>query len=192
MFRYKAMPLRGIVARRFGPEAGEDGEAGQVPPSGASQVQAPPAGKMYDEAYVKDLRDEAAQTRIKLKEFEDAKKKADDEAMTEAERLKKERDEAKQEAETLRREKRLSSIQSLATREGARYPDLVALKVPEDTKEADLVSAIKAVRKDYPELFAHVDADGAKKNAADADEKPTPGLGTLRAAYAEKEKAAEK
>lgn len=58
------------------PPVGDGGDFGE--PSGGEQ------GKTYDEAYVKQLRDEAAANRVKAKRAEDAEKRLRDLAVTQA------------------------------------------------------------------------------------------------------------
>jgi hypothetical protein len=182
----KDTPLPYARFRKNGPEAGDPAPGGQDPKGGEGQDPKQPGSgegrtggqepKVFDEEYVRALRKEAADARVKLKEFEDAQ-------LTASQKLQKERDEALTELGTLREERRLRQFEAIATKEGAKYPDLVALKVPADTKPEDLVAAIKLVRKDYPELFQYVDGDGNKKGTK-PEKETTPGMGTLREAYA--------
>lgn len=176
--------MGGISSRvftKFGPEATDDGQVpesdeGQEPPKAVEGKEKGQVPKTFEEEYVKSLRSENASLRVKLKEVEDA-------TLTEAQKLKKEHDDALAELQTLREKQRLSAIEAAAKKEGAKYEDLVAMKVPADTKPEDYVTVVKAIRKDYPELFKYQDGDGGKKGDK-PDKDTTPGIGTLREAYA--------
>lgn len=178
---------RGRWLYKPGPES-NNGDGGQESASGEDQESSKPGDKKvegqgpktYDETYVTNLRREAADYRTRLKELETT-------AGSETTKLRTDLDKALAELTSIREERRTAAFMAAAQREGAKYPDAVAALIPADTKPEDLAAAIKALRKTHADLFVYQDGDGGRKGK-DTTDQPSPGLGTLRAAYAEKEK----
>jgi hypothetical protein len=136
-------------------------------------------GKTFDEAYVKELRDEAAKHRrdkaaveAKLKAIEDAK-------LSEDEKRAKRMQELEAENARLLGETRRAAILAAAATAGAIVPEAVVGLVPADAE--DVKQAVAAVKREYGDLFRKPVAGSADAGAGTGDQgkKPVTDMNTI-------------
>ncbi|MDP9366280.1 MAG: hypothetical protein M3Q10_19005 [Chloroflexota bacterium] len=150
----------------------------------------------------RELRQEAANLRKRLKDAEtraqSAESKvqaAEDKDKTEVERLTGERDRLRADAEAtgarLRELAVTTALTGAASRAGARYPDLLVDRLAKRAEVDDDLAVINAdalvaeAKKQYPGLFQVVEGkgDGGKRDQDDRGANIKPGLPRMRAAY---------
>lgn len=160
---------------------GDDSPGGDPPPD----PPADPAGdpkpepKTYDEATVKALRDENAKARRRLKELEDAQKKADDAKLSETERLKKEADEAKTRADATEQKARArvakAEVLTAATRAGAADADVVfalikdSVEFDDDGEPTNVTALVEKLLTDKPFLKQGDGKSGGGQNTSNTN-----------------------
>lgn len=142
-----------------------------------------PEGKTFSEAYVKQLREEAAGYRVRLKEIEDAEKSDLQKAQEAAESAQAELAASKAEAARLR----------IAAKHGIGEDHLELLTGTDEeeleAKAVKLATLIKTPTNEEPQrkgAWAPFDPDEGKSPSSKT-EPAAPGMGTLRAAYAQAE-----
>ncbi len=142
-----------------------------------------PEGKTFSEAYVKQLREEAAGYRVRLKEIEDAEKSELQKAQEAAESAQRELAATKTEAARLR----------IAAKHGIGEDHLDFLTGSDEeeleAKAVKLATLIKTPTNEEPQrkgAWAPFDPDEGKSPSSKT-EPAAPGMGTLRAAYAQAE-----
>lgn len=142
-----------------------------------------PEGKTFSEAYVKQLREEAAGYRVRLKEIEDAEKSELQKAQEAAEAAQRELAATKTEAARLR----------IAAKHGIGEDHLDFLTGSDEeeleAKAVKLATLIKTPTNEEPQrkgAWAPFDPDEGKSPSSKT-EPAAPGMGTLRAAYAQAE-----
>lgn len=133
--------------------ANTEGTGGAAPGGSGSANTGSEGGQTqtFSEAYVKELRAEAAKyrteqnkTAARLKELEDAQ-------LSEAEKQTKRIKELEEQNTTLMGGIRRSSIESAAAAAGALVPSAITGMVPTDAE--DVTAAVNAIKKQFPALF---------------------------------------
>lgn len=169
---YEMLPMPGFFFEGEGGGGGSGAGAGSGEGSGGSgsgegagegEGGSGGSGKTYDEATVKALRDENAKARRRLKELEDAQKKADDAKLSETERLKKEADEAKTRADQAEQKSRArvarAEVLTAATEASFHKPslafDLIKDKIEydDDGEPKNVAALIERLATDNPFLI---------------------------------------
>jgi hypothetical protein len=165
------------------PHAGQEPGGSTPPPSSQTPPAAgqEPAPERYDAEYVKELRKSEAATRKKLQEAEARIKAADDEKLSEAERLQKRADEAEKRATEAEARARQALVRSAVMvelgKQGAVNPariyalvDQSAVELDDDGNVSGADKAVEKLLKDEPYLKG---ADDTRK-PAERGTPPTP------------------
>lgn len=135
---------------------------GQVQPQ-APEGQVPDGGnvEVFDAAYVKQLRDEAASWRRKVKDLEGKVTGFEAEKLTEAEKLKAEAQTAKAQAQEAQAALRKARAEAMIGKAAAKHqvdPELlsklVAVEFGDDGQPAEIDGAVSALLKSHPYLQA--------------------------------------
>lgn len=124
--------------------------------------------KTYDEAYVKQLRDEAAKHRTELRKLQKERKERDDAEKSDLEKTNAELEELRQERETWRRERLAGAFRSQV---GLPSPGLALgaarelgldIELDDAGNVKDLAAIQKRLKTEYPREFGDGSADGAE------------------------------
>jgi len=135
---------------------------GQVQPQ-APEGQVPDGGnvEVFDAAYVKQLRDEAASWRRKVKDLEGKVTGLETEKLTEAERLKAEAVAAKAQAQEAQAALRRARAEAVISKAAAKHQvdadllsKLVTVEFGDDGQPAEIDAAVTALLKGHPYLQA--------------------------------------
>jgi hypothetical protein len=158
----------GGTGEKSGGDKAPGGQSDKAGDGGTGGVTA----KTFDEAYVKELRDEAAKHRrdkaaveAKLKAIEDAK-------LSEDEKRAKRMQELEAENARLLGETRRAAILAAAATAGAIVPEAVVGLVPADAE--DVKQAVAAVKREYGDLFRKPVAGSADAGAGTGDQGKKP------------------
>lgn len=125
--------------------ATDDTPDGQEPPT-------------FPAEYVKKLRSESASYRTRMSNAEKELNALKEGMLSEAEKLQKQLADIQKERDDLRTQVFQSQVVAVAAKHGAKYPDAVAKLIPVDTDDAE--AAVKALRKEYPDMFRATNPDG--------------------------------
>lgn len=147
-------------------------------PAETPEGQEPGGGKQetFDAAYVKQLRDEAASWRRKVKDLEGKVTNFEAEKMTEAEQLKARAETAAKEAEearaALRKARAEAAISRAATKSGA-DPDLIAGLVQVDFDDDGNPKGVDAAITDLLTKYPYLKANAVSLSSTNPQRKPT-------------------
>lgn len=134
--------------------------------------------KTFDEAYVKELREEAAKHRREKADLEKRLKAIEDANLSEEQKRAKRLEDLEAENVRLKSETRRSAILAEAAAAGAIVPQAVVGLVPADAE--DLKAAVAALKREYADLFRKPSAGSADAGAAAGSEKkPVSDMNTI-------------
>ena len=148
-----------VGAGKSGDEGGATGGQRKADDGGTGDAK----GRMFDESYVKELRDEAAKHRREKAEIEKRLKALEDEKLSDTEKREKRLKELEADNARLVGETRRSAILAQAAAAGAIVPEAIVGLVPADAE--DVKAAVAALKREYADLFRKPSAGSADAGA---------------------------